>query len=109
MVPKIIELVIEDGDQQAGLDGIALVEMPAHEANFEFFNKEEVPCDGGNCNHYVLADDKVPQVIQMFHAFGEPQGLLESEGWYISEVRNVGKKEFAIIANPNKASSQDTD
>jgi len=108
MVPKIIELVIEDGDQQAGLDGIALVEMPAHEANFEFFNKEEVPCDGANCNHYVLADEKIPQIIQMFHAFGEPQGLLESEGWYISEVRNVGKKEFQIIANPNKPSAQDT-
>jgi len=108
MVPKIIELVIEDGDLQAGLDGIALVEMPAHEANFEFFNKEEVPCDGGNCNHYILADEKIPQIIQMFHAFGEPQGLLESEGWYISEVKNVGKKEFQIIANPNKPSAQDT-
>jgi hypothetical protein len=83
--------------------------MPAHEANFEFFNKEELPCDGGNCNHYVLSDDKVPQVIQMFHAFGEPQGLLESEGWYISEVKNIGKQDFAIIANPNKPSpSQDT-
>jgi hypothetical protein len=109
MTPKIIELVIEDGDEQAGLDGIALVEMPAHEANFEFFNKEELPCDGGNCNHYVLSDDKVPQVIQMFHAFGEPQGLLEKEGWFISEVRNIGKQDFAIIANPNKPSpSQDT-
>jgi len=108
MTPKIIELVIEDGDEQAGLDGIALVEMPAHEANFEFFNKEELPCDGGNCNHYVLSDDKIPQIIQMFHAFGEPQGLLEKEGWFISEVRNVSKKEFQIIANPNKPSAQDT-
>ena len=108
MVPKIIELVIEDGDLQAGLDGIALVEMPAHEANFEFFNKDKSVVEE-KCNHYVLAEEKVPQIIQMFHAFGEPQGLLESEGWYISEVKNVGKQDFAIIANPNKSSSQDTD
>ena len=38
MTPKIIELIIQDGDEEAGLDGIALVEMPAHEANFEYFN-----------------------------------------------------------------------
>jgi hypothetical protein len=106
MTPKIIELVIQDDDIEAGLDGIALVEMPAHEANFEYFSQEPIE---EKCSHYVLADEKIPQIIQMFHAFGEPQGLLEKEGFYIAEVRNVGKKEFAtIISNPNDSSAQDT-
>jgi hypothetical protein len=106
MTPKIIELVIQDDDIEAGLDGIALVEMPAHEANFEYFSQEPIE---EKCSHYILADEKIPQIIQMFHAFGEPQGLLEKEGFYIAEVRNVGKKEFAtIISNPNDSSAQDT-
>lgn len=107
--PKIIELIIQDGDEEAGLDGIALVEMPAHEANFEYFNDEtKTPCENGNCSHYVLSDEQIPKVIQMFHAFGEPQGFLEKEGWEITSVRPVGKHEFQIIANPNQPSAQDT-
>lgn len=109
MTPKIIELIIQDGDDEAGLDGIALVEMPAHEANFEYFNQEEqTPCEDGKCSHYILADEKIPQVIQMFHAYGEPQGFLEKEGWEITAVRPVGKQEFQIISNPNLPSAQDT-
>lgn len=102
MTPKIIELIIEEDDKMAGLDGIALVEMPAHESNFEYFAKEE------KCSHYVLSDEEIPQVIQMFHAYGEPQGLLEKEGFKITEVKSVGKKEFAILSDPNAPSSQDT-
>ncbi len=109
MTPKIIELIIQDGDEDAGLDGIALVEMPAHEANFEYFNEEkETPCEDNKCSHYILADEKIPQVIQMFHAYGEPQGFLEKEGWEITSVRPVGKQEFQIISNPNLPSAQDT-
>lgn len=109
MTPKIIELIIQDGDEEAGLDGIALVEMPAHEANFEYFNQEEIsPCEDGKCSHYILADEKIPQVIQMFHAYGEPQGFLEKEGWEITSVKAVGKQEFQIISNPNLPSAQDT-
>lgn len=108
MTPKIIELIIQDGDEEAGLDGIALVEMPAHEANFEYFNQEETPCEDGKCSHYILADEKIPQVIQMFHAYGEPQGFLEKEGWEITAVKAVEKQEFQIISNPNLPSAQDT-
>ena len=103
MTPKIIELIIEETDNMAGLDGIALVEMPAHEANFEYFAKEEE-----KCSHYVLSDEEIPQVIQMFHAYGEPQGLLEKEGFKITGIKPVGKKEFAILSDPNAPSSQDT-
>ena len=102
MNPRIIELIIEDGDNEAGLDGIALVEMPAHEASFEYFSNDEKP------THYVLSDEEIPQVIQMFHAYGEPQGLLEKEGFTISQVKELGKEEFAILADPNAPSAQDT-
>jgi hypothetical protein len=102
MTPRIIELIIEEDDKMAGLDGIALVELPAHESNFEYFAKEE------KSTHYVLSDEEIPQVIQMFHAYGEPQGLLEKEGFKITGVKVMGKKEFAILADPNAPSSQDT-
>ena len=102
MNPRIIELIIEDGDNEAGLDGIALVEMPAHEASFEYFSNDEKP------THYVLSDEEIPQVIQMFHAYGEPQGLLEKEGFTISQIKELGKEEFAILADPNAPSAQDT-
>lgn len=103
MTPKIIELIIEDNDDKAGLDGIALVEHPAHEATFEYFNQEQDP------KKYVLADEEVPEVIQMFNSYGEPQGLLEKEGFYISEIKELGHHDFAgILANPNAPSAQDT-
>lgn len=104
MTPRIIELIIEEDDDKAGLDGIALVEHPAHEASFEYFAKDQE-----ETKKYVLADEEVPKVIQMFHAYGEPQGLLEQEGWFISEVKHLGKQEFSnILADPNAASAQDT-
>lgn len=107
MVPKILELIIDENDNEAGLDGIALVELPAHEANFEYFSKDK-ECSGGNCSHYVLSEDDVPKALQMFQSFGEPQGKLEEEGWYIESVRPVGKHEFAILSDPNAPSAQDT-
>lgn len=112
MNPKIIELIIQEGDDDAGLDGIALVELPAHEANFEYFNEqsvEEKPCENGDCEHYILSEEQIPQVIKLFHSYGEPQGLLEQEGWVISKVETVGKHEFTnIISNPNSNSDEDT-
>lgn len=108
MTPKIIELIIQDNDDEAGLDGIALVELPAHESNFEYFSHSKEEGCGDKCNHYILSDEQIPQIIQMFHAYGEPQGLLEKEGFKITKVKPVGKKEFAIISDPNAPSSQDT-
>lgn len=101
MQPKIIELIIQDGDEEAGLDGIALVELPAHEANFEYFSEEKP-------SHYVLSDDEIPKVVQMFQAYGETQGSLEDEGWYIHKVNELGRQEFQILADPNAPSAQDT-
>lgn len=101
MTPKIIELIIEDGDQEAGLDGIALVELPAHEANFEYFSEEKAA-------HYVLSEEEIPRVVQMFQSYGEPQGKLEEDGFYIHSIRPVGREDFAILADPNAPSAQDT-
>jgi hypothetical protein len=101
MNPTIIELIIQEGDEEAGLDGIALVEYPAHEASFEYFNQEETPCEDGKCAHYVLAEEQIPIVLQMFQSFGQPQGELEMDGWEITKVKTLGKHEFAIISNPN--------
>ena len=102
MTPKIIELIIEEGDAEAGLDGIALVEMPAHEANFEYFSHEE------SNTHYVLSDEEIPKVLQMFQAYGESQGSLEEQGFILHSVVELNREEFQILADPNAPSAQDT-
>jgi hypothetical protein len=102
MTPKIIELIIEDGDDEAGLDGIALVELPAHEANFEYFSHEE------SNTHYVLSDEEIPKVLQMFQAYGESQGSLEEQGFILHSVVELNRQEFQILADPNAPSAQDT-
>ena len=102
MTPKIIELIIEDGDDEGGLDGIALVELPAHEANFEYFSHENTP------THYVLSDEEIPKVLQMFQAYGESQGSLEEQGFILHSVVELTRQEFQILADPNAPSAQDT-
>jgi hypothetical protein len=99
MTPKIIELIIQEGDEQAGLDGIALVELPAHEAKFEYFKDDVKPVK------YVLADNEIGPAIKMFSSYGEPQGLLESEGWKIVSVTPTNRQDFqSITSEPNKDS-----
>jgi hypothetical protein len=101
MTPKIIELIIQDGDEEAGLDGIALVEMPAHEADFQYFSQEKQ-------KHYVLSDDEIPKVMQMFQSYGESQGSLEDQGFILHSVVELGRQDFQILADPNAPSAQDT-
>lgn len=99
MNSKIIELIIQDGDEEAGLDGIALVELPAHEAQFEYFSEVEEP------QKYVLSEEELEPALKMFSSYGEPQGLLESEGWQIVSVEKMNKQKFAsITSEPNKDS-----
>jgi hypothetical protein len=98
----IIELIIDENDIDAGLDGIALVNKPAIEVDFHFFNKEE---DTNKCNHYVLSEEETPKVIEMFASYGETQSDLINQGFKIVKVRDIGKQLFAdISAEPNKDS-----
>ena len=39
---KIIELIIDETDEQSGIEAISLVEQPAIESNFVALNKQEV-------------------------------------------------------------------
>jgi len=103
---EIIELIIDENDIQAGLDGIALVNNPAIEVDFQYFNKEESDDDLSlPCNHYVLAEEQVPKVIEMFSTYGEKQSDLIKDGFKIVKVKKVGKQAFAdITSEPNKDS-----
>lgn len=103
---EIIELIIDENDTQAGLDGIALVNNPAIEVDFQYFNKEESDDDLSlPCNHYVLAEEQVPKVIEMFSTYGEKQSDLIKDGFKIVKVKKVGKQAFAdITSEPNKDS-----
>jgi hypothetical protein len=105
ITPKIIELLLDENSNDAGLDGIALVENPAHEALFEYFSEEEP-------KYHVLGEDEIPHALEMFSSYGEPQGLLEREGWKIVKVEEIGHdhKTFSsgrvgeIDSEPNKIS-----
>ena len=100
--PKIIELLLDPEYEEGGLDGIAFVESPAHEALFQYFSEQETQ---EKHTKYVLSDDDVPVVLQMFASYGEPQGLLEKEGWKITSVEPMNAQKFAeITAEPNKPS-----
>lgn len=100
MKNEVIELIIDESDNEAGLDGIALVNSPAIEVDFHYFNKEEL----NNCSHYVLSDDKVSSAIEMFASFGETQSDLINQGFKIVKVKKIARKDFSILAEPNKDS-----
>jgi len=99
---KIIELLINEEDDDAGLDGVALVNMPAHEANFYHFNKV-------SNEKYVLNEQEIPKVLELFRSFGEDEKELIKQGYKISAVRELNREQFSILSAPNDTSTQDTD
>lgn len=100
--PKIIELLIDDAFDDAGLDGISLVEHPAHEALFQYFSEQEIEEE---THRHVLSEEQIPRALEMFSSYGEPQGQLEKEGWKIYSVTPVGRQYFQDIkSEPNKDS-----
>lgn len=102
MKHEVIELIIDENDNEAGLDGIALVNKPAIEVDFHYFNKGDI---APNENYYVLAEDKVSSAIQMFASFGETQSDLIKQGFKIVKVKKIARKDFSILAEPNKESN----
>jgi len=102
---EIIELIIDENDEQSGLDGIALVNNPAIEVDFQYFNKEEEDLSMSCNNHYVLSEEMVPKMIQMFSSYGNTHNDLMKDGFKIVKVKKTKQQQFAdIIAEPNKDS-----
>jgi len=82
---KIIDLDIDEflsGDTR--LDAIALVEHPAIELPFLYFNEDKCKCDVGQ-----VCDDEVPLVDEMM----ELEDLLRS-GWEIEDIKDVDAEQI---------------
>ena len=110
MSMKIVELKIDD-QELSGVDGIALVEMPAIEEEWYYFNAEE--------NLYIIKDSELGQKIaEELIVKGDSEEDLAEEGWVIVSAKPISGKEdaikqkelfnFNIQSDPNGGSSWDT-
>lgn len=99
---KIVELTIDEFDDISGLDGIALVERPAHESNWLAFEHEK---------HYqpiydLLDNTKMRELAFHINQLGEPMGTLEKEDYVLFAIQDAVPQEFskslfAVPSNPN--------
>jgi hypothetical protein len=98
---KVFELKIEEDDELSGIDSISLVDEPAIEINWMFFNKikpEEFHIPEGEDNVY----------LEKFLDKGQNEEELLNDGWEVYKTEYNGKENF-IDANPNAPSFEDTD
>ena len=98
---KVFELKIEEDDELSGIDSISLVDEPAIEINWMFFNKvkpEEFHIPEGQDNVY----------LEKFLDKGQNEEELLNDGWEVYKTEYNNKENF-IDANPNAPSFEDTD
>jgi len=104
---KIVELFLDDLQDISGLDGISLVEKPAHESNWLAFAEDE-----NQKNIYeVLTPEQLYNLAIELNKLGEPVGYLESQGWKLQKIEPIkNQMRFAIniISNPNEDSGEDS-
>ena len=96
---KIYELKIEDDDELSGIDSISLVDEPAIEVNWMFFNKEKP-------HEFHIPDGEDNKYIEKLVSIAQDEQELFDEGWVVSNVSIVGSNEF-VSTNPNGPSEED--
>lgn len=106
---KVVELFIDDTEDLAGGEAIALVNNPAHQSDFKAFNEEKK-----ETNFFEAFSDKVTEIIpteeeqvlllQQFSEVGIDQQQFMMKGYYIEKVEmvedftlNMLKEKFASI------------
>lgn len=92
---KIFELKIEEDDDLSGIDSISLVDEPAIEVNWMFFNKVK-PED------FVIPEGQDLSYSEMITQKGQLEEELFADGWEIY-------KENFVSSSPNQPSFEDTD
>lgn len=99
---KIVELSIDDLESFGGLDGIALVENPAHQSNWLAFTESETQI------YDILSEDKMYELAFELNKLGEPIGTLEEQGYVLYSIEDAGYETFATInSNPNPDGESD--
>lgn len=79
---KIVELFINEEDELAGGEAIALVENPAHESDFFAFSKTS--------QEIVLNEEQQDYMLHQFNQVGEKEKDFILKGHYIRNVEYVG-------------------
>jgi hypothetical protein len=93
---KIYELKIDEEDDVSGIDSISLVDEPAIEVNWMFFNKTQ---------EHNFEEDAI--YTQHLMSVGESEEDLFAEGWVIDSVDYLEGKEDFVTTEPNAPSSGD--
>jgi len=113
---KIIALEIDEFDLTSGVDRISLVETPAIEENFYYFN-EQKPITDEYIFEKIVEDilneesvDNLPEeiqdnIIQQLESVGETEEELKAAGW-IRE--GLGDEHFVIQSTADLSSLEDT-
>jgi len=96
---KIFELKIEDDDELSGIDSISLVDEPANEVNWMYFNKEKP-------HEFHIPDGEDDKYIEKLVSIAQDEQELFDEGWVVNKVQIVGENEF-ISTSPNAPSEED--
>ena len=96
---KIFELKIEEDDDLSGIDSISLVDEPAIEVNWMFFNKEKP-------HEFHIPDGEDNKYIEKLVSIAQDEQELFDEGWVVDKVTIVGENEF-VSTSPNGPSIED--
>ena len=96
---KIFELKIEEDDELSGIDSISLVDEPAIEVNWMFFNKEKP-------HEFHIPDGEDEKYIQKLISIAQDEQELFNEGWVVDKITIVGENEF-VSTSPNAPSIED--
>ena len=96
---KVFELRIDDEDELSGIDSISLVDEPAIEVNWMYFNKEKE-------HEFHIPDGEDEKYIQKLVEKAQDEQELFNEGWVVNKIEIVGKSGF-ISTSPNAPSEED--
>ena len=98
---KIFELKIEEDDEISGIDSISLVDEPAIEINWMFFNKTKQ-------EDFHIPDGEDDVYLEKLMKYGQSEEEFLSEGWEFVKVIEDDKDEF-YSTSPNDDSRLDND
>ena len=96
---KIYELKIDDEDELSGIDSISLVDEPAIEVNWMFFNKEKQ-------HEFHIPDGEDDKYLEKLVSVAQDEQELFDEGWVVNRVDILGQNEF-VSTSPNAPSEED--
>ena len=96
---KIFELKIEEDDELSGIDSISLVDEPAIEVNWMFFNKEKP-------HEFHIPDGEDSIYLEKLMGLSQDEQELFDQGFVVSKVTIMGEQGF-YSTDPNAPSIED--